>query len=73
MELRTIDVKGVRYDVFYDFSSERDPLGTGDSPTAHTIEIQSIETVHEPIDIKDHLAQWVIDDIQEQIYEIEAY
>jgi hypothetical protein len=72
MELRTIDVKGVEFDVFYEFSSERDPLGTGDSPTAYHVEIKSIELIYEPIDIIDYLAEWVIQSIYEQIIEIEA-
>ena len=72
MELRTIEVKGVEFDVFYEFSSERDPLGTGDSPTAYHVEIKSIETICDSIDIIDYLAEWVIQSIYEQIIEIEA-
>lgn len=72
MEYRTIDVKGIKFDVHYEFSSERDPSGTGDSPKAHSVDILAIETVDDPKDIQDYLADWVVESITEQIIEIEA-
>lgn len=72
MELRTIEVKGVEFDVFYDCTSERDPLGTGDSPTAYHVELIAIESICESIDITDYLANWVVEDITKQIIELEA-
>lgn len=72
MELRTITVKGVELDVFYEYSSERDPLGTGDSPTAHYVEIRAVETTSDAIDIVDLLSNDVLNEIEQEIINIEV-
>lgn len=72
MEYRTINVKGIDFDVHYEFSSENDPLGTGDSPTAYMVDIIAIETTDDPKNLYDYLADWVIESIENEIIRIEA-
>lgn len=72
MELRTIKIRGIELDVFYEFSSERDPLGTGDSPTAHYVEVRSVETNTDVIDIVDLLSADVLDEIEQELIRIEV-
>jgi hypothetical protein len=71
MELRTIEVNGIEFDVFYEFSSESDPLGTGDSPTAYYLELKSIELTGDTVDLTEVLANGVIESIHNQIYNLE--
>lgn len=72
MELRTVTIKGVELDVFYEYSSERDPYGTGDSPTAHYVDIRAVETTSDAIDIVDLLSAEVLNEIEQELINIEA-
>lgn len=72
MELRTIKIRGIELDVFYEYESERDPLGTGDSPTAHYIDVTAVETHTDVIDIMILLSDDVLDEIHQEIIKIEG-
>lgn len=68
----TTKVNDVELDVYYAYSSERDPYGTGDSPTAHYVEIIAIEPVDSTVDISDLLSDKIIQDIEDEIIMEEA-
>ena len=72
MALESVKVYGIEFDVYYDCNTERDPYGTGDSPTSHDIDIISIEAGADTQDLQDVLANSVIEKIIEQIIEIES-
>ena len=72
MSLLTVEVLGAKLDVYYDCTAERDPYGTGDSPTAYDIDIVSIESGADTQDIQELLANSVIQIILDEIIEHEA-
>lgn len=57
--------------VEYDYESERDPLGTGDSPTAHYVDILGIYLDGCKTDVKD-LFESKLNDIEDIIIAEEA-
>ena len=65
-------IQGIELDVYYSYESENDPYGTGDSPTAHYVEIIAIEPADSTIDITDILSDRVIEQIEQEIIEEEA-
>ena len=70
MELRTIIIQDVEFDVYYEFSSERDPLGTGDSPTAFYVEVKEILAVRG--NLTDLLTSEVLSEINDEIIKQEC-
>lgn len=74
MEQATINVKGVDFEVFYSLTSDKDPYGTGDSPTQYYLDVHAIaiEPIPESVDLKDHLSDWVIEYIESKIISLEA-
>lgn len=68
----TTKINGIELDVYYSYESEDDPYGTGDSPTAHYVEIIAIEPADSTIDITDILSDRVIEQIEQEIIEEEA-
>lgn len=72
MSVQTITINGIDLDVYYSHESEKDPFGTGDSPTLHYVDIQAVELASEPTDISSILAESVLDDIEQQIIDIES-
>ena len=71
-KLETVEVFGVKLDVYYNFITEADPLGTGDSPTEHEIDIYSIEDITGTQNLQDLLGESVIEKIIKEISLIEA-
>jgi len=72
MGLTTVTVNDIKLDVYYSYESEKDPYGTGDSPTAHYVEIIAIEPEDSTIDITDLLSDKVIERIEDEIIQEEA-
>lgn len=72
MSLQTVEIYGVKLDVYYEIMKERDPYGTGDSPTSYEIDIESIETVGDTQDITNILPESVIELIQQKLVELES-
>lgn len=72
MGLMTTKINGIELDVYYSYESEKDPYGTGDSPTAHYVEIIAIEPEDSTVDITDLLSDRVIERIEQEIIEEEA-
>jgi hypothetical protein len=71
MPLVTVKVNDIELDVYYDIEKEKDPYGTGDSPTLYAIDIIAIESGASTQDISSLLADSVIEDIENQLIEIE--
>ena len=72
MSLQTVDIYGVSLDVYYEITKERDPYGTGDSPTMYEIIIESIETTSDTQDLTELLTERVIELISKRIIELES-
>ena len=72
MGLMTTTINGIELDVYYTYESERDPYGTGDSPTSHYVEIIAVEAADSTIDIADILSSKVMDEIEQDIINQEA-
>ena len=72
MGLMTTTIMGIELDVYYGYESERDPYGTGDSPTAHYVDIIAIETKDSTTDIQNLLCESIIDLIEQEIIQEEA-
>lgn len=71
-KLETVQAFGVKFDVYYTYHTEADPLGTGVSPTEHEIDIYSIEDITGTQNLQDLLCEDVIDKIMQEISLIEA-
>lgn len=71
MGLYTVKVYGIELDVYADVEIEKDPKGTGDSPTETYIDIIAIEPAGLALDITVLLSEDVIEKIGEQI-QVEA-
>lgn len=72
MSLETVEIRGVQFDVYYDCTVERDPYGTGDSPTEYQIDIISIEAGADTQDLQDVLGNNIVDEIIEELIKVEA-
>ena len=71
MGLMTTKINGIELDVYYSYDSEDDPYGTGDSPTAHYVEIIAVEVSDSTVDIKDILPENTLADIEDEIIDQE--
>lgn len=72
MGLMTTKVNGIELDVYYTYESERDPYGTGDSPTAHYVDIIAVEVSDSTVNIMDLLSDNDLNDIEQEIINEEA-
>ena len=72
MGLMTTTIMGIELDVYYGYESERDPYGTGDSPTAHYVEILSVEATDSTVNIQELLSDWMLEQIEQDIIDEEA-
>lgn len=71
MSVETITVKGITFHVYYDIETERDPYGTGDSPTLHYININEIEIGNDTQNVYDILPDYIIELIENEILSTE--
>ena len=69
MGLYTVKVYGIELDVYADVEIEKDPKGTGDSPTETYIDIIAIEPAGLALDITTLLSDDVMEKIGQQIQE----
>jgi hypothetical protein len=67
MALTQVTIDGVDFDVYYTAEVEKDPYGTGDSPTMISVDIHEIELASSPIDLIPFLSSWVYDRILEEV------
>jgi len=70
--LETFEVFGIELDVFYECDIEVDPYGTGDSPTAYSVTIHSVELTDSTQDIEELLSKRVMDALEDMIIAHEA-
>lgn len=70
--LETFEVYGIELDVFYECDIEVDPYGTGDSPTAYSVIIHSVELTDSTQNIEELLSKRVMDALEGMIIENEA-
>lgn len=68
-ENREVEVWGVTAEVDYDFEEERDPYGTGDSPSLCNVIINTITIGG--VDLTDLLVDSFLDKLEEEILRIE--
>ena len=72
MSVETLEVQNITFHVYYDCEIEKDPCGTGDSPTKYYIEILSIEIGEDTQNVYDILPNVIIEKLTEQLIQIEA-
>jgi hypothetical protein len=70
MALETIEIYGINLDVYFKHEIEKDPYGTGDSPTHHNIELVAIELATDTVNIIPLLCESVIEKIENEIFDI---
>jgi len=71
MELQTVEVNGVKFDVYYTAKVENDPYGTGDSPASCEVDINSIEVGADTQNLLDFLSDTVVAEIEQEIIKLE--
>lgn len=64
-----LEINGVSLTVFYTCIQERDPFGTGDSPTKYNVDILQVEAADSAINLIDVLQESVLEEIEEKIIE----
>lgn len=64
-----LKVNGAELTVFYKCSKERDPLGTGDSPTEYNVDILQVEAADSTINLIEVLDWSVLEEIEDKIIE----
>lgn len=72
MALTQVTIDGVDFDVYYNAEVEKDPYGTGDSPTTISIDIHEIELTGSATDLTPFIASWVYDLIEDKVRSEEA-
>ena len=70
MALETIKIYGITLDVYFKHEIEKDPFGTGDSPTHHNIELVAVETPTDTINLLPILCYTIIEKIENEILDI---
>ena len=63
----TVEVYGIKFDVDFELTSERDAYGTGDSPTMYDVSILGVSVYGDGQDLTDILIGSVIDKIEQEI------
>ena len=71
MKSMTVTWAGIDFIVWYLATREKDPLGTGDSPTSLTIEIQEID--HKGDDLKELLDNNTIEIFKDLVFRDEQH
>lgn len=67
-----LEINGVELTVFYKCSKERDPFGTGDSPTEYNVDILRVEASDSKINLIEILQESVLEEIEAKIIEEES-
>ena len=70
MTLETVQLYGITLDVYFKHEVEKDPYGTGDSPTHHNIELVAVETPTDTINLSPILCNSIIEQIENEILDI---
>jgi len=70
MPLKTIQLYDITLDVYFKHDTEKDPFGTGDSPTLHYIELVAVESPTDTINLIPLLCESVIEKIENEILNI---
>ena len=70
MSLETVKINGIILDVYFKHEIEKDPFGTGDSPTHHNIELVAVETPTDTINLLPILCYTIIEKIENEILDI---
>jgi hypothetical protein len=70
--LETFEVYGIELDVIYECDIEKDPYGTGDSPTIYSVTIHSVELTDSTQNIEELLSKRVMDALEGLIIDNEA-
>lgn len=65
-------IKGISLDVYYKCLKTSDPLGTGDSPTSYEVDLISIETLNDTVNMLSIISEDVLIDIEQQIINFES-
>ena len=68
--LETLIINGITLDVYFKHEVEKDPYGTGDSPTHHNIELVAVETPTDTINLIPILCNSIIEQIENEILDI---
>lgn len=71
MSLATITVYNTNFDVYYTATRNKDPLGTGDSPTEIEVEITEIEDVTGCQNLLELLSGDVVEKIRQEVVKYE--
>ena len=72
MSLTQVTIDDVDFDVYYTVEIEKDPYGTGDSPTSISVDIHEIELAGCAIDITPFISTWVYDSCVDAIIKEES-
>lgn len=70
MSLETIELYGILLDVYFKHDIEKDPYGTGDSPTHHNIELVAVESPSDTVNLIPLLCNNTIEQIENEILDI---
>ena len=70
MPFETVELYGIILDVYFKHDIEKDPYGTGDSPTHHNIELVAVESPSDTINLIPLLCESVIERIENEILDI---
>jgi len=68
--LETLIINGITLDVYFLHEVEKDPFGTGDSPTYHNIQLVAVETLNDTVDLLPILCNTIIEKIENEIFNI---
>jgi hypothetical protein len=72
MSVETLEVHNITFHVYYDCKIEKDPYGTGDSPTEYQVNIMTVEIGEDTQNVYEILPNVIIEKITEQLIQIEA-
>lgn len=72
MELEIITVLDIDFYVYYSVEIQKDPYGTGDSPTSYDIDINEVSLPGDVTNLIECLSSYVIDTIYDKLLEIES-
>ena len=70
MSLETVKINDILLDVYFKHETEKDPFGTGDSPTLHYIELVAVESPTDTINLIPLLCDSIIERIEDEILNI---
>lgn len=71
MKLETVKFDNVNFDIYYEATVERDPYGTGDSPSSVELDIKSIEVGVDTQNLMPFLSDYTTESIEQLIVNIE--